>query len=385
MKHLRRITAFVLLLCLLPLSACKGDRAGNSDTKIEMDVQEYESGNIAEIPKITYDTTRKSLKKTGGKNPQIDFINSDIKNNFKANYERFIKDSRKGYVDIRTYPFSDDRYIQLVISYNEYPVYGTDGVMRSYCFDKAANKLITAEERLRQDGITLDELKKKAEAAFTPEFEGDKADDVGLSGFVILDGKTIYLLNLMIKNDNAVTRIVFYSYDLKQGTLKRLNRDRLFDRELLLHLDPPLCYDREQTQEGRTHTAELKLTAENLKQNADGSFSLESKTVFTVSKSEPVPPFIQEIIGLVEKAESGGIYNMTSEYSFSLTEKLEYPVWLIKYDTAPDGKGKKCMDIVLQTDSNAFRIHSVTDVRDFSKMSEKITAVFESAKLESAG
>lgn len=379
MKFLKAAAAALPLLLLL--SSCSNSHKAAKDIAVRavMDVQSYENGSIVEIPRLYYNSESRFLSEQGGEIPDIKLINSSIEKSFKANYEQFRKEKRKGCIDIRTYPFDSERYVQLVITYNEYPTYGTDGFLQSFCFDKLKNELITAEERLRHDSITLPELKEKAKELYTSEYEGDFLSDASLSGFVILEDRTLYLMTLTVRNENSPTRILFYSLSLSENSLKRLDKDMLFDKGLLSRLDPPLYYDREEGANKRSFPLKLILKAENLNESGENKYSLEGKTEITIKSSEPVPVFASHISELVKNAEGGKALDITCEYDLGLTEKIEYPAFVLEYKKPLYGRELRCLDMVLVTESAAFRVHTETDEKDYYRIKDKIIEAFGSA------
>ncbi|MDR1914911.1 MAG: hypothetical protein LBQ68_10595 [Clostridiales bacterium] len=204
------------------------------EMRIGFAVQEYEGSNIAEIPKIEY----------GGDNiPEIDYINDSIKNGLQEIYNGFKSgNSTDEWVEIRSYPFTSDDYLQVVVTTNFFPSYGTDGDLFSINYDRKNNHQLTITEAFNATGITFENLKDKVSEVYEPENEGDRMEEVNATSFVIKDGEYILLVEIYVFNESGEPYKAFYSFDPVNGVLTRLDKDRLFDPSELDQTDPPLKY-----------------------------------------------------------------------------------------------------------------------------------------------
>ena len=218
----------------------------NSKTGISMMTQEYIEDNIAEIPYITYDGEQPALAEYGGKNPEIDMINNALKNGIQQTYLDFMENREGDFIEIRTYPFSSDTYIQFVITCNTYPSYGTVGQLSSYNFDKASNHFIGLDEILENSNLNRETITKDVQKLFKPETPNLSISKVEIAGFLIENGTVNFLLDVTIDNTQAEPWSYFYSYIPETKTLTRLDARQLFAPSKMVQMEPPLSYQKQE-------------------------------------------------------------------------------------------------------------------------------------------
>jgi hypothetical protein len=209
--------------------------------RITMSVQEYIGDNIAEIPYIEYD---------GEKNERIDAINRSLHQGIGQIYSDFMASRDDvSWIEIKTYPFTSEKYLQAVVTWNTYPSYGTWGDILSINFDRETGEWITNDMALTMDGLTMDGLVRAVRESYQPDIASLQIQDVELGGFVILDGNVQYLLVVSEGTDEAsVPSKTFYQYVHKYSSLSQMDPGYLYDPSIPGYLDemnPPLAYGRE--------------------------------------------------------------------------------------------------------------------------------------------
>jgi hypothetical protein len=243
----RGLVLAAVLTFVLALSACgagaqsppQTPSSGGGDAKIAVMTQEYEGDNIAEILKIEYD----------GENPEIAAINSDISNDVYQRYSDFKTGGEQegNWMETRAYPFTGDDYLQIVMTQVEYPIYGTDGEIWSYNFDRRENARVLLADVMNALELTEDALTQRIKELYTPEFPSQSVGAVSARGFRILpDGQTQLLLRVTVENSEAEPWDSFYGFIPQTGELLPLNKECLFAPEEMDRMDPPLSYDRTQ-------------------------------------------------------------------------------------------------------------------------------------------
>jgi hypothetical protein len=237
------------LMFALALSACGAGAqspppqtppaSGGTDAKIAVMTQEYEGDNIAEILKIEYE----------GENPEISAINSDISQEIYQRYSDFKTGGEQGdsWMETRAYPFTGDDYLQIVMTQVEYPIYGTDGEIWSYNFDRRENARVLLADVMNGLELTEDALTQRVKELYAPESPSQSVGAVSARGFLILPGgQTQLLLRVTVENSEAEPWDSFYGFSPQTGELLPLNKECLFAPEEMDRMDPPLSYDRTQ-------------------------------------------------------------------------------------------------------------------------------------------
>jgi hypothetical protein len=153
------------------------------------------------------------------------------------------------WIEIKSYPFTSDDYIQVVITNVVYPNYGTDGDLFSINYDKNTNMFVTTMVAMDQLGMTEDQLLNKVGEIYEPENSDIAIQDVELTGFLYVEGPSTPLIKLLLEitviNPDGDTWKSFYSYLPEYDELIKLtNTECLFDPYDMDQMDPPLNYQK---------------------------------------------------------------------------------------------------------------------------------------------
>jgi len=223
--------------------ATEATEAAKAEIKAEIGVmtQEYVGENIAEILMIKHD----------GKNPEIDKVNDRIRSELQKPYEDH-KMADDGYwMEIKSYPFTSGDYLQIVATYITFPIYGTDGDITSYNYSKKENRQITLEDAMGQHGLTAKTIEQNAKKLFKPEDPSTHIEKVVPKGFLMrgaADPYIVFLLEVDIDHPGAGDWKYFYAYEPDaasgEGKLYELDSRCLFDPSEMDKMDPPLHYGR---------------------------------------------------------------------------------------------------------------------------------------------
>lgn len=234
----------------------------NSETEIGVMTQEYIGENIAEILMIKYDGSQPEFEQYNWKNPEIETINLTIKSGIQQVYNDFMNDRENAgddwyeWIEIKSYPFTSDDYLQIVTTSVIYPTYGTDGDMTSYNFSKKENRYILLEDVMADWGFTEEIITQNVKELYVPESPSSYIKEVTPVGFLFryaTDPYTIFLLEVTVSNPDAGEWKCFYAYEpsvlMRQfDEFYKLNSKRLFDPHDMDQMEPPLYYG--QTESG---------------------------------------------------------------------------------------------------------------------------------------
>jgi hypothetical protein len=246
MKMKKLMAAMIALLCVcMCLTSCKskaadveGDEGGIAvPPELLMSVQIYKGDSIIEIPQFISQEPSDTLEA----------INRRILE-FAGDYDRFVGTGYDGdeWIELKCYPFIDDRYIQAVLTRVVYPNYGTYGEVESFCYDYVTGEELTLADAATAEGadasIPDDALKaavSAGEPALTPEsFE--------LRAAVVSELGNVYFYNIVfepVEGDNTKLHALYAR--LADGSYMAYDNDVLPFGTLgseLQALDPPLHY-----------------------------------------------------------------------------------------------------------------------------------------------
>jgi len=225
----------------------------NSETEIGIMTQEYVGDNIAEILMIKYNGNQPALEQYNWKNPEIETLNNTIKAGIQKEYNEFMASSGNDpwWIEIKSYPFTSEKYLQIVTTSVVNPVHGTDGDMQSYNFSKKENRYITLEEVMAEWGFTEKILEENVKKLYEPDDPGSYISKVEPAGFLFCGNTepyTVFLLEVTIDNPDAGDWKHFYAYEpnAKNKQLEKFYRldsyNSLFDPYEMDQMDPPLYY-----------------------------------------------------------------------------------------------------------------------------------------------
>ncbi len=211
------------------------------NARITFPTQDYDDEVIAEIPYIECD----------GESSEIDSLNRLINQGIGMIYNNFLNDyvAGDGSIEIRSYPMTNDRYIQVVLTYNTYPCYGTAGSIYSYNYDRDNDEVVTLEMALDKTGMRQANFKSDVESLFMPDNVNNYVGDVQVTGFyTAINGNgeevTYFLLEVEVCNDEADPWTYFYEYSPDLNYLRQLGTGYMFDKYDLDEMTPPLSYAR---------------------------------------------------------------------------------------------------------------------------------------------
>jgi len=261
MKNLLR-RLLTPMLALLLMAAAPGGTDGaarqaapdsvinNDSAVIGVMTQEYIGDNIAEILMINYDGSQPALARFGGRNPEIESFNNAIKFGIQQRYNEFMESDRAGRsIEIKSYPFTSEDYLQIVMTSASYPSYGKDGSMWSYNFNKKDNKFMALADVLAALGLNERMLAQRVKNMYVPEDPALAVGEVKATGFLISRGSagpvTQLLLEVVLENYGREPWKHFFSYTPALNELTRLNSNCLFDPHDMDQMEPPLSYQRE--------------------------------------------------------------------------------------------------------------------------------------------
>lgn len=204
-------------------------------------VQEYDGDNIAEILSMSY----------GGENAGIEQINASILGGVLEIYNQFTENRDEySWIEIKSYPFSSEDYVQIVTTCADYPSYGTDGEIWSYNFDVKRGVWVELGAIMTELGFTDATLTQKIQEVYARDVreEDEIVTDVSAEGFLIVGDSanpvTKLLLKVSIQHPGADVWESFFSYTPQGEKLLRLQSECLFDAGEMDKMDPPLWYER---------------------------------------------------------------------------------------------------------------------------------------------
>jgi hypothetical protein len=220
--------------------------ADNSATAIQMAANERSGQNIGEIAMIAYDSHSPALASNGGKNPEIEKINDAIRNGALRRYNAFRAKNGNGWVEAKSYPFTSERYLQIVMTYVEHPSRGSDGEIFSYNFDKQENLAISLETVLKEQGLDGEgAFLKKAKSLFRPQAKGLKMAFAVPKGFLVPKGggAAEILFEGTLAKAGESPWVHFFCMSLAKGEVRQLNSEILFPPQEMDRTSPPLFYE----------------------------------------------------------------------------------------------------------------------------------------------
>jgi hypothetical protein len=237
----KRLILAAVLAILLITAACTGNNVPNDadgfdniasdisgvNARLGFMVQEYIGDNIAEIPYIEY---------RDAQSESIDAINRSLNQGIRQTYDDFMRENADSeypmWIEIKSYPFAGDRFLQAVVTHNEYPTYGTDGNMFSINYDKIDDIWVGFDWALHLEDLTYEALLSGVHEAFVPEVPSMYIDGIDLVGFKVHETNPLYiqyLLEIMVGNSEAEGWKSFYSYTPSTAVLYRMDKENMFE------------------------------------------------------------------------------------------------------------------------------------------------------------
>lgn len=209
--------------------------------QIKLLVQEYGEKNgadtVVEIPVFS----------VGGKQEELDAFNRQMQD--MANEYAQFKESESyaggAWADIKAYPRTGERYVQVVVKKIYYPTYGTQGELFGMCFDVEEQKAVTMEEVFTRFGLSEAGLRQRFLETVGEPCEGDQLDKIEYSAFLLEEENAAVYCRVFYKNQQASDRDELYCYSTETNAFTPLRDEALADPDTLDDFDTPLSYDQE--------------------------------------------------------------------------------------------------------------------------------------------
>jgi len=191
--------------------------------------QLYDGDNIVEVLHFTGADTSPVLF---GLNEDIDRFSADM-------LEEYAKGGGDTWVELRAYPFTNDRYLQIVATKTICPALGTDGKIQSFNYDLQLDKRVTVQDIMDEKGLTLGMLREKFESAGYLD-ENCSLEDFSADGFISLPGGDAeLLLSGLINNEGSQSWRRIFAYQIGAGTFSYENEGLPFNA-VPDSMEPPL-------------------------------------------------------------------------------------------------------------------------------------------------
>lgn len=129
------------------------------------------------------------------------------------------KEDKQEWHEICSYPVTNSKYVQVVVTYSRWPNYGTEGKLSTYNYDVANMVAMELEDALKLSNKSFEELFSGIEAAYVPENPGDVYDRAEYDGFFVLpNGSVDFYVTLYVTNPETepFNRIVAYNTETKE-------------------------------------------------------------------------------------------------------------------------------------------------------------------------
>jgi hypothetical protein len=173
-------------------------------------------------------------------------LNNSIKFGIQQIYNDFMANRGEDWIEIKSYPFTSDEYLQIVTTYRTLPADGTDGEITSYNVSKKENRYITVDDAMNDLGLTEEIIAQNVKELYVPEMPSMSVGEVKPKGFLIRQGAdspyTLFLLEVVIENPEADAWRYFFAYIPQLNEFYQLNSQCLFDPYDMDEMDPPLSY-----------------------------------------------------------------------------------------------------------------------------------------------
>jgi len=241
-------TAIVLALLCFAACAAPASNTGNKEgqealqpaAQIVVDGRTCIEGlNIIEILKIS--------PTDGNETPEIARINDAIDEKvtaawteFREIYNSWEGDGTRPWMEIRSYPFADERYLQIVTSISRFSTEGEERQVYSFNYDMQEGKYIDLESVLEAIDYHFDEMTKTA-IEESIGGEGVEVSEAVPKGFLYItrDGKEMVSLYLDCKLGDS--EYIDMEYTPANGQAKNLNNQHMYSAEDgVTTTDPPV-------------------------------------------------------------------------------------------------------------------------------------------------
>ena len=155
------------------------------------------------------------------------------------------EDDETQWHEICSYPVSNEKYVQVVVTYARWPAEGTEGEIRSYNFD--ASSMAAMDYNAAYALCNSDEktIRKEISSAFSPKKSGEKLDRFNISGFLIKpDGSVDFYVVVYLVNGNgeSYNRIAAFDSATKELRFVYDSGESVVSRELEDDFKPALTH-----------------------------------------------------------------------------------------------------------------------------------------------
>jgi hypothetical protein len=187
--------------------------------EIEMTHQIYDNDFIIEIAQII-NTADSSA---------IDVINKEIMD--------FSADALKAYdeydgvywYELKTYPFTDRDYVQIVMTGIEYPTYGTDGQVRSFNYCPITDEVYTLEDAVIAHGLSEEKLSGALLQSGLLE-DHQSVGALKICGFRMLEnGQADFYITALINSTESEGWDSIFTYHMEDETFERYDKESLIE------------------------------------------------------------------------------------------------------------------------------------------------------------
>lgn len=192
MKNMSRLLALLLAAALM-FSGCGGKEKGPDTPKepapeTHLDVPlrySGEGGTLLEMPQIV-----------GDDNAAIRTINGEMEGWYNDLVEYYADDSDY-WGELLAYPTENDRFLNAVVTFCEYPIYGTNGEVYSWVYNKNTKQRYTLENAFDEAGTDAETLL----ADFTDWYAADGQEVLGIDTLafrMLEDGTPQFLAGVIV-------------------------------------------------------------------------------------------------------------------------------------------------------------------------------------------
>ena len=363
----------------------------NSQTRIEIMLQEYEEQVIAELLMISYDGQQAALEEFGGENPEIELINNEI----MAGPLQMYQDYQNGdlaeqadSIDIHSYAFSDEEFLQIITTCTVFPETQPELYTRmwSYNFSKSENKWITVDEMLEEYHITREDASEAFNSLYQSDYDNETVVGVEVTGFLInrvpATPKTHFLLEVTLETESDPYKS-FFLYTPDNEEIEALTPGNAFSPDFydMDSFDTPLLYEYSVSTPAAAITAEVS----GFDEVSPGSeYMLDGLLFLQLQEFPAIATALYDEAGMVARLmelEGEEIRMLSATLSQESTSQLSYPTWLLVYETGENEDAARYADLYVQTDAGEFRVHTKVPVDFAADYEETIEELLHSVAL----
>ncbi|MDO4283965.1 MAG: hypothetical protein Q4C60_01400 [Eubacteriales bacterium] len=194
----------------------QGEALNAVDAEIEIKSVQTSGDNVVEIPLF--------VTPSGESTKSLDELNKEAEKLQKL-YDD-VKDDETQWVEIRSYITEGERYLQVTVTSNTFPTYGTEGDLITLAYDKNTDTAVTNQEVLKRAGLTGDELSTYTNQAFGRAGMTGKLEETEMQGFRLSDDGAVELIYMKLRVDEGTDSGAwdgFFAYDPQEQTLSKLS------------------------------------------------------------------------------------------------------------------------------------------------------------------